>query len=135
MPIKVVPGPELQLECKSNVRFVAMATVPLDNVDWVIRTMEEFEIVIPIVSREAIPLDLGSTQMLACAAFPPDGCATGEDLDWSQVSECLQPLGGVALRRIINLAEGEIGVEFLGSEIDVTRLCKCLEEAELPRKT
>ena len=126
-PAGVSLGPEVQIDCGEKVRFAALATVPASAIDWVLTVMSSFEIAIPIIGREALELDEGTTGSLTHLGLPPGGCREESSIDWPGLIGKTAELGLVAVRRTQNLSNGAISVDFFGTEEDVTRLLRSME--------
>lgn len=128
VPPEIIRGPEVQVDCGTMVRFATMATIPGSAIPWIMATMSTFDTVIPLLRRHPLPLDDQTTRLLAQAGLPPEGSAPTSDFDWPGFVQCAQQLGALSVRRVMDLAEGEVTADFFGSELQLSLLASSEDE-------
>jgi hypothetical protein len=132
LPMKSVPnsverGFENLIECVSGVRFASLANIPMVAFPWMISTVGEFDIVVPLLLRSPYNIHDASALELAGIAFPPDGCSAHSRFDWAAFSCHIAMLGGFCVRCTGSLVAGEFAVDFFASEENTTALVQILE--------
>jgi hypothetical protein len=116
VPPGVTCGSEAIIDCAERVRFASVGTVPISALPWMLSVIRTFDIVVPLILRAPSPMENEIALALAKAAFPPDGCQQHSDFDWPALTERIASAGGVCLRRVENLADGEISVDFFSAD-------------------
>jgi hypothetical protein len=79
-------------------------------------TTRAFDVAVPLLLPVPLPIDEATALAFARTALPPDGCQRHADLDWPALTAHITAAGGICVRRVENLADAELSVDFLGAE-------------------